>query len=67
MKIKNKLTERKKKNPESRTLLPGIAFGDFGRRFKEPSLSEGFEDIVRVDFRFRGSEESKRIWGKYWI
>ncbi|PKY04040.1 polynucleotide kinase 3'-phosphatase [Aspergillus campestris IBT 28561] len=54
-------------NPESRTLLPGIAFGDFGRRFKEPSLSEGFEDIVRVDFRFHGSEQSKGVWGRYWI
>ncbi|OGM41792.1 polynucleotide kinase- 3'-phosphatase [Aspergillus bombycis] len=56
-----------KTNPESRTLLPGIAFGDFGRRFKEPMMAEGFEDIVRVDFRFRGNEESKNIWRQYWV
>ncbi|KJK64510.1 Polynucleotide kinase 3 phosphatase [Aspergillus parasiticus SU-1] len=54
-------------NPESRTLLPGIAFGDFGRRFKEPTMAEGFKDIVRVDFRFRGDEESQKIWKQYWI
>ncbi|PIG89562.1 polynucleotide kinase- 3'-phosphatase [Aspergillus arachidicola] len=56
-----------KTNPESRTLLPGIAFGDFGRRFKEPTMAEGFKDIVRVDFRFRGDEESQKIWKQYWI
>lgn len=54
-------------NPESRALLPGIAFGDYGRRFKEPMMSEGFKDIIRVDFRFRGDEESKKIWKQYWI
>ncbi|PLB46952.1 polynucleotide kinase 3'-phosphatase [Aspergillus steynii IBT 23096] len=54
-------------NPESRTLLPGIAFGDFLRRFKEPALSEGLTDIVRVDFRFRGNADAKRVWGQYWI
>ncbi|KAI9923655.1 hypothetical protein MW887_008477 [Aspergillus wentii] len=54
-------------NPESRTLLPGIAFGDFSRRFKEPSLDEGFKDIIRVDFRFRGNEDAKKVWSQYWI
>ncbi|KAF7597450.1 hypothetical protein BBP40_003697 [Aspergillus hancockii] len=56
-----------KTNPESRTLLPGIAFGDFGRRHKEPTMSEGFKDIIRVDFRFRGDDEAKKIWEQYWI
>ncbi|KAE8144904.1 polynucleotide kinase 3'-phosphatase [Aspergillus avenaceus] len=54
-------------NPESRVSLPGIAFGDFARRFKEPSMSEGFSDIVRVDFRFRGDDHAKEVWQKYWI
>ncbi|KAL4808536.1 polynucleotide kinase 3 phosphatase-domain-containing protein [Aspergillus unguis] len=54
-------------NPESRTLLPGIAFGDYLRRFQEPTLSEGFQDIIRVDFRFRGDEDAKKVWGQYWI
>ncbi|KAL4760806.1 putative DNA 3'-phosphatase Tpp1 [Aspergillus foveolatus] len=54
-------------NPESRTLLPGIAFGDFVKRFKEPSLAEGFQDIVRVDFRFRGDDDAKSLWKQYWV
>ncbi|KAL2828693.1 polynucleotide kinase 3'-phosphatase [Aspergillus cavernicola] len=54
-------------NPESRTSLSGIAFGDFLRRFKEPTLSEGFKDIIRVDFTFRGDEDAKRLWKQYWI
>lgn len=61
------LTQCTPQNPESRTLVPGIAFGDFARRFREPSLDEGFQDIVRVEFRFQGSDEAKKLWGQYWI
>jgi bifunctional polynucleotide phosphatase/kinase len=55
------------KNPESRTLLPGIAFADFARRLEEPTLAEGFEDITRVEFRFEGDEESRKVWGQFWV
>jgi bifunctional polynucleotide phosphatase/kinase len=54
-------------NPESRISLPGIAFADYKRRYQEPTLDEGFEDIHPVPFRFVGDEEAKRIWGQYWI
>ncbi|KAJ5961007.1 Polynucleotide kinase 3 phosphatase [Penicillium vulpinum] len=54
-------------NPESRISLPGIAFGDFGRRFRAPTLDEGFDDIIPVEFQFRGSEEAKGLWGQYWV
>lgn len=37
-------------NPENRTILPSIAFSDFRRRFEEPNVEEGFQDIVKVDF-----------------
>ncbi|KAL2430562.1 Bifunctional polynucleotide phosphatase/kinase [Exophiala dermatitidis] len=37
-------------NPEKRTQLPGIAFASFIKRFQEPSLDEGFQDIYKVDF-----------------
>ncbi|KAJ6044595.1 hypothetical protein N7499_007097 [Penicillium canescens] len=57
----------KELNPESRTSLPGIAFGDFARRFKAPTLDEGFDDIIPVEFQFRGSDEAKALWGQYWI
>lgn len=54
-------------NPESRTSLPGIAFGDFARRFEKPTLAEGFEDIIPVTFRFQGDEEAKKLWTQYWV
>lgn len=57
----------KEMNPEARTSLPGIAFGDFGRRFKAPRLDEGFEDIITVEFRFEGTEDERKIWGQYWV
>lgn len=59
--------KRRRQNPESRALVPGIAFGDFARRFREPKVAEGFEDVVRVEFRFRGDEQARRVWGQYWI
>jgi len=31
-------------------MLPRIAFTGFASRYKEPQLSEGFQDIVKVDF-----------------
>ena len=55
------------KNPESRMSLPGMAFHDFARRFREPQLSEGFQDIVPATFRFRGDESARKAWSQYWI
>lgn len=54
-------------NPEKRQLLPNIAFAGFTSRFKEPKVKEGFQDIVEVDFKFRGTEEEYAIWGQYWL
>lgn len=54
-------------NPESRTILPKLAFNGFKSRFKEPKTKEGFQDIVEVEFRFRGSKEEHGIWARYWI
>ncbi|OAT06353.1 polynucleotide kinase [Blastomyces gilchristii SLH14081] len=54
-------------NPESRSSLPGIAFGDFQRRFQEPTLSEGFQDITHVEFKFQGTPDTKEVWGQYWV
>ncbi|KAF1991288.1 DNA kinase/phosphatase Pnk1 [Aulographum hederae CBS 113979] len=54
-------------NPEKRTMLPKVAFTSFTSRYKEPALTEGFEDIVKVDFIFEGTPDQKDIWCKYWI
>ncbi|KAG8624682.1 hypothetical protein KVT40_007749 [Elsinoe batatas] len=56
-----------KMNPESRTMLPKMAFSGFAGRYVEPSTREGFQDITKVDFRFEGGEEERKIWGRYWI
>ena len=54
-------------NPEKRTILPHSAFAGYRSRFKEPSIKEGFQDIIRIDFQFQGDEKARRIWSKYWI
>ncbi|OAL48864.1 PNK3P-domain-containing protein [Pyrenochaeta sp. DS3sAY3a] len=54
-------------NPESRTILPKLAFTSFASRYRKPDLSEGFTDIVTTDFEFEGTEEQKALWSKYWL
>lgn len=54
-------------NPEERQPLPKLAFTSFASRYKEPKLKEGFQDIVEVDFKFRGTEEDYKVWGRYWL
>jgi bifunctional polynucleotide phosphatase/kinase len=54
-------------NPEDRQQLPKLAFTGFAARYKEPKLKEGFEDIVEVDFKFRGTEEEYKTWARYWL
>ncbi|KAF2218130.1 polynucleotide kinase 3 phosphatase-domain-containing protein [Elsinoe ampelina] len=56
-----------KMNPESRTMLPKMAFSGFAGRYVEPSVREGFQDITKVDFRFEGGEVERKIWGRFWI
>ncbi|KAF5663742.1 bifunctional polynucleotide phosphatase kinase [Fusarium heterosporum] len=53
-------------NPESRTVLPKMAFTGFVSRFKPPQLKEGFQDITEVQFQFRGTKDDYQIWGRYW-
>ena len=53
-------------NPEARAALPQLAFNGFASRFKEPKAAEGFQDVVEIEFNFRGSKEEYAIWGRYW-
>lgn len=43
-----------------------MAFSGFQGRYREPKVEEGFDDITKVDFTFRGTEEQKARWRKYW-
>lgn len=56
----------KELNPEARESLPQLAFSSFSSRFKAPKPSEGFQDIIEVDFSFRGTKEEYSKWGRYW-
>ncbi|CAF9914539.1 hypothetical protein IMSHALPRED_001936 [Imshaugia aleurites] len=38
-------------NPERRSILPHSAFAGFASRFKEPKLTEGFQDVIKVEFQ----------------
>ncbi|KAI9748470.1 MAG: hypothetical protein M4579_007214 [Chaenotheca gracillima] len=53
-------------NPEKRTILPKMAFRGFASRFKEPTVEEGFDDVIHVQFKFQGNDEQRKIWTKYW-
>ena len=54
-------------NPERRTLLPGTAFRSVGARFAAPdAAAEGFQDVLAVPFRFRGTAAQRAVWGMYW-
>jgi bifunctional polynucleotide phosphatase/kinase len=48
-------------------MLPKMAFTGFASRYRRPTLDEGFQDITSVDFRFRGTDEEKALWSRYWI
>lgn len=56
----------KEMNPEARSALPKLAFNGFASRFKQPQVKEGFQDIVEVDFEFRGTRKEYDTWGRYW-
>jgi bifunctional polynucleotide phosphatase/kinase len=56
-----------KLNPEKRRELPKIAFNGFATRYKEPSMEEGFQEILPVEFQFQGTPEEYALWGKYWL
>lgn len=54
-------------NPEAREALPKLAFNSFTSRFREPrAKEEGFQDIVALDFQFRGTRDEYAVWGRYW-
>ena len=44
---------KRQMNPESRTMLPKMAFTGFASRYREPTADEGFDDITKVNFKVR--------------
>ena len=51
---KDSITDlQRQMNPESRTMLPKMAFTGFASRYREPTVDEGFDDIAKVNFKVR--------------
>ena len=42
------------------------AIYSFTQRYQEPTLDEGFSEIIKIDFTFTGTEEEKEIWSLWW-
>ncbi|KAI5860344.1 PNK3P-domain-containing protein [Durotheca rogersii] len=54
-------------NPEARTVLPVVAWNTFFSRLRPPqAAAEGFQDVRRVPFAFRGSRDEYAVWARYW-
>ncbi|KAH8549917.1 polynucleotide kinase 3 phosphatase-domain-containing protein [Umbelopsis sp. PMI_123] len=49
-----------------RELLPGMVFDSFSKKFQEPMLSEGFEEIKKINFVLDGSEVERKKWQQWW-
>lgn len=65
---KDSITDlQRQMNPESRTMLPKMAFTGFASRYREPTADEGFDDITKVNFKFDGTEAQKTQWRKFWV
>lgn len=54
-------------NPEDRERLPKMAFSGFAARHREPKVKEGFQDVIEVDFKFRGTRDEYDSWGRYCV
>ncbi|KAF2113062.1 polynucleotide kinase 3 phosphatase-domain-containing protein [Lophiotrema nucula] len=54
-------------DPKHRRVCPRNDFWDLVGTFQEPTVEEGFLDVVKVDFEWRGTEEARNVWQKFWI
>ncbi|KAF2454820.1 polynucleotide kinase 3 phosphatase-domain-containing protein [Lineolata rhizophorae] len=56
-----------KMNWEDRPVSPRIPFKMLVAQFQEPQVSEGFDEIIKLDFHWTGTAEELSVWQKYWI
>jgi hypothetical protein len=50
---------------QKRSILPETAFIGFKNALQEPDETEGFDEIRRVNFKFQGTEEDRRLWSRW--
>ncbi|KAH8897162.1 PNK3P-domain-containing protein [Thozetella sp. PMI_491] len=53
-------------NPEGRGIFPRTSFLKLMKDFEKPSVSEGFEEVLSVDFQWMGTNDELQIWQRYW-
>ncbi|CEP17777.1 hypothetical protein [Parasitella parasitica] len=54
------------KPEEKRDVLSSIAFRTFKSKLQEPSVSEGFEEVKKINFVFDGPDSQREAWQKWW-
>ncbi|KIK63827.1 hypothetical protein GYMLUDRAFT_71948 [Collybiopsis luxurians FD-317 M1] len=50
---------------EKRELVPEIAYTTYENNFEEPSISEGFSEIRKVNWVFEGTGEERKYWSMW--
>ncbi|KAL4065401.1 polynucleotide kinase 3 phosphatase-domain-containing protein [Scleroderma yunnanense] len=48
-----------------RDVLPYLAFIGFRDNYEEPQLSEGFSDVIKINWVFEGDEDTRRQWSMW--
>ncbi|KIL00645.1 hypothetical protein PAXRUDRAFT_29641 [Paxillus rubicundulus Ve08.2h10] len=48
-----------------RDLLPYLAFIGFRDNYEEPKTSEGFSEVIKMDWSFNGDEEARTRWNMW--
>jgi len=48
-----------------RDIIPYVAFIGFRNHYEEPQLTEGFSEIIKVNWVFEGSEEERKRWSMW--
>ncbi|KAF7724376.1 hypothetical protein EC973_001101 [Apophysomyces ossiformis] len=61
----NNLYRAVQPSPTAREVLGDIAFRTFKSKFQEPKLSEGFDEIKKINFVFEGSDAQWQIWRQW--
>ena len=48
-----------------RVTLPALAYITYRNDFEPPTMEEGFDEIIEVDFKFEGRDEQRKQWSMW--
>lgn len=46
-------------------MLPYLVFIGFRNNHQEPQLSEGFSEVIKINWIFEGDEEARKRWNMW--